>query len=53
MEYVPFDIRQFRCIVYEQSIEGVKNLQEELEVIADIQYQSDKLTVGNFEEKRK
>ena len=25
---------------------------EELEVIADIQYQSDKLTVGNFEEKR-
>lgn len=31
MEYVPFDIRQFRCIVYEQSIEGVKNLQEELQ----------------------
>lgn len=30
MKYVPFDLRQFRCIVYEQSISGSKKLKEEL-----------------------
>lgn len=31
MEFVPFDIRQFRCIVYEQTTKGMKKLQEELQ----------------------
>lgn len=30
MNYVPFDLRQFRCILYEQSISGSKKLKEEL-----------------------
>lgn len=30
MKYVPFDLRQFRCIVYEQSISGAKVLKDEL-----------------------
>jgi hypothetical protein len=30
LKYVPFDLRQFRCIVYEQSITGAKKLKEEL-----------------------
>lgn len=30
MKYVPFDLRQFRCIVYEQSISGSKKLKDEL-----------------------
>lgn len=30
MKYVPFDLRQFRCIPYEQSIAGSKKLKEEL-----------------------
>ncbi|HNG27853.1 MAG TPA: hypothetical protein PLJ37_10620 [Chitinophagales bacterium] len=30
MKYVPFDLRQFRCIVYEQSISGSKKLRDEL-----------------------
>lgn len=30
MEYVPFDLRQFRCIVYEQSTLGLEKLKEEL-----------------------
>lgn len=30
MNFVPFDLRQFRCIVYEQSIKGSKLLTQEL-----------------------
>jgi len=30
MKYVPFDLRQFRCIVYDQSIAGSKKLSSEL-----------------------
>lgn len=30
MNFVPFDLRQFRCVVYEQSINGSKRLKEEL-----------------------
>ncbi len=30
MKFVPFDLRQFRCIVYEQSISGAKALKREL-----------------------
>jgi len=30
MKYVPFDLRQFRCIIYEQSITGLKELGNEL-----------------------
>jgi hypothetical protein len=30
LEFVPFDLRQFRCIVYEQSIAGSKRLKDEL-----------------------
>ncbi len=30
MKYVPFDLRQFRCIVYEQTISGSKKLRDEL-----------------------
>lgn len=30
MKYIPFDLRQFRCIVYEQSISGSNKLKEEL-----------------------
>lgn len=30
MKFVPFDLRQFRCITYEQSITGSKKLKKEL-----------------------
>jgi len=30
MKYVPFDLRQFRCIVYEQTIAGSKTLRDEI-----------------------
>jgi len=30
MKFVPFDLRQFRCIVYEQTITGAKALKNEL-----------------------
>jgi hypothetical protein len=30
MKYIPFDLRQFRSIIYEQSISGSKKLKEEL-----------------------
>jgi hypothetical protein len=30
MDFVPFDLRQFRCIVYEQSDQGLTALQKEL-----------------------
>ena len=30
MKYVPFDLRQFRCITYDQSIAGSKQLKNEL-----------------------
>ena len=30
LKYVPFDLRQFRCIVYEQSITGSKLLRKKL-----------------------
>lgn len=30
MKYVPFDLRQFRCITYDQSIAGSKKLKDEL-----------------------
>ena len=30
MDSIPFDLRQFRCIVYKQSEEGLKQLQNEL-----------------------
>lgn len=30
MQYVPFDLRQYRCIVYEQSIRGARRLYQDL-----------------------
>ncbi len=30
MKFVPFDLRQFRCITYDQSIAGLKKLKEDL-----------------------
>jgi hypothetical protein len=31
MKFVPFDLRQFRCIIYEQSVQGLTQLKTELE----------------------